>query len=54
MSTGFTDEQELSKLANKTIFAFFLFVFLALKLIFSSCAECQTQVSWPQMRAEAK
>lgn len=52
MSTGFTDEQELSKLTNKTIFAFFLFVFLALK--FSSCAECQMQVSWPQMWAEAK
>lgn len=32
----------------------FLFVFLALKLIFSSCAECQMQVSWPQVRAEAK
>lgn len=46
--------RELSKLTNKTIFAFFLFVFLALKLIFSFCAECLMQVSWPQMRAEAK
>lgn len=26
MSTGFTDEQELLKLANKTIFFFFFFV----------------------------
>lgn len=56
MSTGFTDEQELLKLTNKTILLFFFFspFRVSRSLVNFSRAECWVRVAWLQMWGEAK